>query len=327
MLKVALQMDPMPGINPQGDSTWLLGIEAQKRGYELFHYTPDHLSLRVGCPPLARGHALGLAPGQTPHYRLGAEQTRALTDFDVIWLRQDPPFDLAYISSTHILEHVRDQVLVVNDPVAVRNAPEKLLVTRYADLMPPTLISADRRDIAAFRAEQGEIILKPLYGNGGRGVFHLRPDDDNFGAVLDVFFAPGPGQSQGLGLGREPIMAQKYLPEIKQGDKRIILIEGKAVGAVNRIPKPGDARANLHVGGAAERGILTQRDQEICARIGGDLRDLGLVFVGIDVIGGYLTEINVTSPTCLYEINQLDQTCLEAKIWDAVLARLAARKK
>ena len=314
-LSVALQMDAMRGINPKGDSTWLLGLEAQKRGYSLFHYTPDNLSLTVGKPPAARGHALTLKPGDTPHYQLGPEETRALTDFDVIWLRQDPPFDLAYITTTHILEQVMDRVLVVNDPISVRNSPEKLLVTKYADLMPPTLITANRRDIAEFRAQQGDIIVKPLFGNGGRGVFHLRREDENLSSLLDLMFATS----------REPIMAQRYLPEIKQGDKRVILVDGVAVGAVNRLPKPGDVRANLHVGGAAEKCVLTPRDQEICQRIGADLRQMGLVFVGIDVIGNYLTEINVTSPTCLYEINQFDQTCLEGKIWDAVLSRLSRR--
>lgn len=316
-LKVAFQMDRMEVINPTSDSTWLLALEAQKRGYELFHYTPDHLTLEIGQPPKARGHVLTLRDAKiaakTPLYQLGDEETRALTDFDVIWLRQDPPFDLAYISSTHILEHISDRVLVVNDPVSVRNAPEKLLVTHYADLMPPSLISSDRREIAAFRAKYGDIIVKPLYGNGGRGVFHLRAGDENLGALLDMMFA----------LGREPIMAQAYLPAIKQGDKRIILIDGAPAGAVNRLPKPGDARANLHVGGVAEKCSLTPRDREICARIGADLREKGLVFVGIDVIGDYLTEINVTSPTCLQEINLFDQACLESQIWEAVLTRLA----
>ena len=316
-LLIGLQMDPMERINPAGDSTWVLGLEAQKRGFALFHYTPQNLTLNVGNVPTARGHGLTLQPGKNPHYVLGQEQVRALTDFDVIWLRQDPPFDLAYITSTHLLEQVMDRVLVMNNPISVRNAPEKLMVTKYADLMPPTLISQNRQEIDAFRAEHKDIIIKPLYGNGGRGVFHLRAGDENLSSLLEMMFAANP----------EPIMAQKYLLAIKQGDKRIILIDGMAAGAVNRLPHPGDVRANLHVGGAAEKSTLTARDRDICARIGDDLRELGLLFVGIDVIGTYLTEINVTSPTCLQEINRFDQTCLEAKIWDAVLTRLSRMRR
>ena len=233
-------------------------------------------------------------------------------DVDVILMRQDPPFDMAYITATHLLEHVHSETLVVNDPAEVRNAPEKLFVTRFPDLMPPTLITSDRQAIEAFREEHKDIIVKPLYGNGGAGVFHLKPGDDNLNSLLELFTQ----------LYREPVMVQRYLPEVRRGDKRIILIDGEPAGAVNRVPKEGEARSNLHVGGKAEKSALTEREKEICARIGPTLREKGLVFVGIDVIGDWLTEINVTSPTGLQEINGFDETCLEARIWDAIERRM-----
>jgi glutathione synthase len=235
---------------------------------------------------------------------------------DVILMRQDPPFDMAYITATHLLEHVSDRVLVVNDPASVRNAPEKLFATHFDGLMPPTLITADRAAIADFRREHGDIILKPLFGNGGAGVFRVRPDDENLNALLEMFTL----------LYREPIMVQRYLPEVRQGDKRIILIDGEAVGGVLRVPAEGEARANLHVGGRAVKTVLTAREREICVAIGPTLADRGLVFVGIDVIGDYLTEINVTSPTGLQEINRLDGVRLEARVWDAIESRLARRR-
>jgi glutathione synthase len=227
-------------------------------------------------------------------------------------MRQDPPFDMAYITATHLLEHVRDDTLVVNDPVNVRNAPEKLFVTRFPELMPPTLIASDGEQIKAFREEHGDIILKPLFGNGGAGIFHLGPEDENLNALLELFTE----------LYREPIMVQRYLPAVRQGDRRIILVDGEAAGAVNRIPQKGEARSNLHVGGTAAKWALTARDHEICEAIGPTLRQQGLVFVGIDVIGDFITEINVTSPTGIQEIDRLDGTCIEAAIWDAIERRL-----
>ncbi|HUH85525.1 MAG TPA: glutathione synthase, partial [Stellaceae bacterium] len=249
------------------------------------------------------------------HYRLGAETTLDLATMDVILMRQDPPFDMAYITATHLLEHVREKVLVVNDPVSVRNAPEKLFATHFDGLMPPTLITSDRDAVLAFRQEQGEIILKPLFGNGGAGVFRLSPADENLNALLELFTQ----------LYREPIIVQRYLPEVRQGDKRIILVEGEPLGAVLRVPPPGEARANLHVGGKAVKTTLSPREREICAAIGPNLRAQGLVFVGIDVIGDYLTEINVTSPTGIQEINRLDGVRLEEPLWDAIERRRTTR--
>jgi len=231
---------------------------------------------------------------------------------DVVLMRQDPPFDMAYISATHILEHIHPRTLVVNDPAAVRNAPEKLLVTHFPDLMPPTLVTWDVAAIRAFRAEFGDIIVKPLFGNGGAGVFRIRPDDENLGALLEMHFDRS----------REPLMIQRYEPAVRQGDKRIILIDGEPAGALNRVPAQGEARSNMHVGGRPERVALTPRDEEICARIGPMLREQGLIFVGIDVIGDYLTEINVTSPTGLQEIARFDGTNLAGRIWDRIEARI-----
>jgi glutathione synthase len=230
-------------------------------------------------------------------------------------MRQDPPFDMAYITATHVLEHVADRVLIVNDPAEVRNAPEKLFVAHFPDLMPPTLITSDKDAIVEFRARHKDVVVKPLFGNGGSGVFHLKPDDENLGALLETFTI----------LYREPVIVQRYLPEIRQGDKRIILVEGEAVGAVSRIPQSGEARANFHAGGSAQKTTLTSREQDICAAIGPTLREKGLVFVGIDVIGDYLTEINVTSPTGIQEINRLDGVQIERTLWDAIESRHAAR--
>ena len=234
-----------------------------------------------------------------------------LATMDLVLMRQDPPFDMAYITATHLLEHIQASTLVVNDPVHVRNAPEKLFVTHFPDLMPPTLITSDKAEVLAFRAEYKDIIVKPLFGNGGAGVFHLKPDDENLGSLLEMFTQ----------LYREPVIVQKYLPEIREGDKRIILIDGEAGGAVSRIPVSGEARANFHAGGSARKTTLTSRERDICAAIGPTLREKGLVFVGIDVIGDYLTEINVTSPTGIQEINQLDGVQLEVGLWDAMERR------
>jgi glutathione synthase len=311
-LVVAIQMDPIASVNIDADSTFVLALEAQARGHALYHYLPQHLSLKDGRVT-ARGQRLEVRRERGRHHTLGPLETIELAAADVILMRQDPPFDMGYLTATHILEHLSKTTLVVNDPVSVRNSPEKLFATHFPGLMPPTLVTSDRDEIVAFRREHGEIILKPLFGNGGAGVFHLRPEDDNLNALLEMFTT----------FYREPIMAQRYIPAVRQGDKRIILIDGEAAGAVLRVPPEGEARANLHVGGQALKTELTRREREICAALGPVLKDQGLIFVGIDVIGDYLTEINVTSPTGIQEINRLDGTTLERPIWDAIEARLA----
>ncbi len=293
------------------NSTFVLALEAQARGHRLYHYLPRHLALHDGRLS-AKGRTLEVRREHGHHFTLGAFETLDLAAMDVILMRQDPPFDMAYITATHLLEHVRDRVLVVNDPVAVRNAPEKLVATRFPGLMPPTLITSDRDEIASFRTAHGDIILKPLFGNGGAGVFRVKRDDENLNALMEMFTL----------LYREPIMVQRYLPAVRQGDKRIVLIDGEAAGAVNRVPAAGEARANLHVGGRAVKTTLTPRERKICAALGPTLREQGLLFVGIDVIGEHLTEINVTSPTGLQEINRLDGVQLETRVWDAIEARL-----
>ena len=310
-LAVAIQMDPMEAIDIEADSTFVLALEAQARGHRLFHYLPRHLSLTADGP-VASVRPLEVRRKAGDHFTLGAAETVALVTMDVVLMRQDPPFDMAYITATHILEHIHPGTLVVNDPVHVRNAPEKLFVTRFPALMPPTLITAARDMILDFRARHGDIILKPLFGNGGAGVFHVGPEDENLNALLEMFEA----------ISREPIIAQAYVPAVRAGDKRIILVEGEPVGAVNRVPAKGEARANMHVGARPDRTALSDRDREICAAIGPALRERGLIFTGIDVIGGFLTEINVTSPTGIQEIDRLDGACLEALIWDAIEARL-----
>jgi glutathione synthase len=314
-LAVAIQMDPMESINIDADSTFVLALEAQARGHALYHYLPRHLTLADGRL-YAKARRLEVRREHGRHHSLGGFETLDLEGMDVILMRQDPPFDMAYITATHLLEHVRDKVLVVNDPVSVRNAPEKLFATRFPGLMPPTLITSDRDEIASFRAEHGDIILKPLFGNGGAGVFRLRPDDENLNALLEIFTQ----------IYREPIMVQRYLPAVRQGDKRIVLIDGEAMGGVNRIPATGEARANLHVGGQAMKTTLTARERDICAAIGPALKVQGLIIVGIDVIGEHLTEINVTSPTGLQEINRFDGVRLETRAWDAIESRLDGRR-
>jgi glutathione synthase len=315
-LTVAFQMDPIESINIDADSTFALAIEAQARGHRLYHYLPRSLGLRDGRLT-AKAQLLEVRRERGRHFTLAAAELLDLRVMDVILMRQDPPFDMAYITATHLLEHVREDVLVVNDPVSVRNAPEKLFATHFDGLMPPTLITSDRDAILDFRREHGEIIVKPLFGNGGAGVFRIAPDDENLNALLELFTQ----------LYREPIIVQRYLPEVRQGDKRIILVEGEAVGAVLRVPPKGEARANLHVGGKAVKTTLTEREQAICAAIGPTLRAQGLLFVGIDVIGDFLTEINVTSPTGIQEINRLDGVTLERHVWAAIEARLAAAGK
>jgi glutathione synthase len=237
-----------------------------------------------------------------------------LGGMDVVLMRQDPPFDMAYITATHLLEHIHPKTLVVNDPASVRNAPEKLLVTHFPELMPPTLITWDLDAIRSFRAEHQDIIVKPLFGNGGAGVFRIKPDDENLSSLLEMHFARS----------REPLMFQRYEPAVRRGDKRIILIDGVAMGAINRVPAQGEARSNMHVGGRPEKTVLTPREQAICDTIGPTLRDQGLIFVGIDVIGDWLTEINVTSPTGLQEVARFDGTLLEKAIWDSIEAKVAA---
>ena len=312
-LAVAIQMDPMESININADSTFALALEAQRRGHALFHYLPSALALRNGRV-MARIRPLEVRRELGNHFTLGDEQMVDLATMDVVLMRQDPPFDMAYITATHLLEHIHPKTLVVNDPVHVRNAPEKLLVTHFEGLMPPTLITADRAQILDFRNEYKDIVLKPLFGNGGAGVFHVTPGDENLNSLLELFTQ----------LYREPVIVQAYLPEVRQGDKRIILVDGKAAGAVNRVPASGEARSNLHVGGKAMKAELTARDREICDAIGPTLRERGLIFVGIDVIGNYLTEINVTSPTGIQEIDRFDDVCIEAQIWDAIELRRAA---
>jgi glutathione synthase len=303
-------MDPIESIDIEGDSTFALALEAQTRGHALFHYLPQNLSLRDGRV-LARAQPLQVRREADNFFTKGAEETLDLAGVDVVLMRQDPPFDMAYITATHVLEHIHPQTLVVNDPVSVRNAPEKLFVTHFDGLMPPTLITSNRDDITAFRAEHGDIIVKPLYGNGGAGVFHVTPGDENLTALLEMF----------TDLYREPVIAQRYLPEVRQGDKRIILVDGQPVGAINRVPAEGEARSNMHVGGTPLKSELTPREREICAAIGPALKEQGLIFVGIDVIGNYLTEINVTSPTGIQEIDRFDGSNLSALIWDAIEAR------
>jgi glutathione synthase len=311
-LAVAIQMDPIELINIDADSTFVLALEAQARGHTLYHYLPQDMALRHKRV-VAHARPLEVRRKAGDHYSFGAAEWLDLSTVDVVLMRQDPPFDMAYITATHLLEHIHPETLVVNDPVSVRNAPEKLFVTHFPDLMPPTVITSNREQILSFRAEHKDVIIKPLFGNGGAGVFHVRPDDDNLNALLEMFTQ----------LYREPVIVQKYVPAVREGDKRIILIDGQAAGALNRVPAAGESRSNLHVGGTAQQSKLTKREQEICAAIGPALKERGLIFVGIDVIGGYMTEINVTSPTCLQEIDRFDGVKLEAQIWDAIEARLA----
>ncbi|MDA0229470.1 MAG: glutathione synthase [Proteobacteria bacterium] len=313
-LAVAIQMDAMDSINIAGDSTFALALEGQARGHALFHYLPADLSLKQGRV-IARARPLQVRSQVGNHFAVGEAELLDLATMDVVLMRQDPPFDMSYITATHLLEHIHPGTLVVNDPVHVRNAPEKLFVTHFENVMPPTLITCDAALIHEFRAEYLDIIVKPLFGNGGAGVFHIGPDDENLNALLEMF----------TGLYREPIIVQKYLPEVRLGDKRIILVDGVAAGAVSRVPAAGEARANLHVGARAEKTELTPREHDICAAIGPALREKGLIFVGIDVIGDFLTEINVTSPTGIMEINQLDDARLDALVWDAIEARVGAR--
>ncbi|HEX2113660.1 MAG TPA: glutathione synthase [Alphaproteobacteria bacterium] len=313
-LSVAIQMDPIESVNIDADSTFAMAIEAQARGHILLHYLPQHLTFSHGAVR-AKARPLQVRRERGSHFTLGQFESVDLSRVDVVLMRQDPPFDMAYITATHVLEHIHPATLVVNDPVHVRNAPEKLFVTHFPDLMPPTLITSDPAEIAAFRMEHKDIILKPLFGNGGAGVFHVTPEDENLNALLEMFTSRS----------REPVIIQRYVPEVRNGDKRIILVDGKAVGGVMRVPAKGEARANLHVGGRAVKTTLTPREREICAAIGPELAKRGLIFVGIDVIGDYLTEINVTSPTGIQEIGRFDGINIESMIWDAIESRVTAK--
>ncbi len=311
-LIVAIQMDPIETVKIEADSTFALALEAQTRGHKLLYYHPRQLSFRDGAV-VATVRPLSVRPIPGDHYTLGEAVRFDLSEADVVLLRQDPPFDMGYITNTHLLERIHPKTLVVNDPREVRNAPEKLFVTTFENVMPPTLITSDPVEIRAFRAEHQDIILKPLYGNGGAGVFRVKPDDENLGSLLEMFTA----------FYREPIMVQRYLPEVRQGDKRIILVDGEFAGALNRVPAQGEARSNMHVGGRPEPVEATARDLEICATIGHALKARGLIFTGIDVIGGYLTEINVTSPTGIQEIKRFGGPDGAALIWDAIERRRA----
>jgi len=314
-LAVAIQMDPIDRIDIGGDSTFALALEAQNRGHRLWYYLPKALVQRGETVIAARAHELQVRNERGNHFTLGSAQPLNLATMDVVLLRQDPPFDMGYITTTHMLERLPKRVMVVNDPYWVRNSPEKIFVTEYPDLMPPTLVTSDPETIRAFRAEHGEIVVKPLYGNGGSGVFRIRQEDENLNAILEFF----------ANFVKEPMVVQRYVPQVRQGDKRIILVDGEPVGAINRVPAKGEARSNMHVGGRPEKTQLTAREQEICNRISPELKRRGLLFTGIDVIGDYMTEINVTSPTGIWEIRRFDGTDIASLIWDAIERKTAAR--
>jgi glutathione synthase len=306
-LKVAVQMDPIARINIRGDSTFALLLEAQQRGHRLSYYTPDRLAMLDGNV-FAAVESLKVKDVAGDYFSLGESKRTALTDFDVVLLRQDPPFDLAYITSTHLLERIHPKTLVVNDPASVRNAPEKMLVTEFADLMPPTLITRDLAEIKAFRAAHNDIVMKPLYGHGGGGVFRVTREDLNFGSLYDMFAATF----------REPWVIQKFLPAVTQGDKRILLVDGEFAGAINRVPAADDLRSNMVRGGSPKETQLTAREKEICRRLGPMMRERGMIFVGLDVIGDQLTEINVTSPTGIRSVKSFGGPDAAAMIWDKI---------
>jgi glutathione synthase len=306
-LRVATQMDPIERIDIRGDSTFAILLEAQRRGHELFYYTPQNLALH-GAKLLARGASLKVEDKAGDHYALSNPRVEDLSTQNVVLLRQDPPFDMAYITTTHLLERIHPRTLVVNDPTHVRNAPEKLFVLDFLDLMPPTLVTRSLDDVLAFRTQYKDIIVKPLYGNGGAAVFRLKPDDGNVSSLVELFQT----------VFREPFMVQEYRPEVTAGDKRIILVDGEIAGAINRVPQAGETRSNLHVGGTAAPVHLTKRDHEICERLKPELKKRGLLFTGIDVIGPYLTEINVTSPTGIRQVKAFGGNDIAAMIWDAI---------
>jgi len=306
-MKIAIQMDHISTLHIKGDTTFALALEAQRRGHQLFHYTPDRLTMRDGVVSAAV-EPLQVQDMAGDHFTLGEKVATNLAGMDVVLLRQDPPFDMNYITTTHLLERIHPQTLVINDPVSVRNAPEKIFVTEFADLMPPTLITKDLDEVRRFRREFGDIIIKPLYGNGGAGVFHLREEDDNLTSLLEMFAQ----------IYHEAFIVQRYLPAVREGDKRILLIDGEPAGAINRVPAQGDARSNMHVGGRPEKSELTSREEEICARLKSACKERGFMLVGIDVIGGWLTEINVTSPTGIREVKNFGGVDIAALFWDCV---------
>lgn len=314
-LKIAVQMDPIEDINIKGDSSFALMVAAQERGYDVFEYHVESLTLDADDRLSAECSPVKVQRVQGDHFEKGAGVRLDLgKDVDVILMRQDPPFDMGYITATHLLERIADETLVVNDPASVRNAPEKVMVLDYRRFMPPTLVTRSVDEVRRFMAEHGAVVVKPIHGNGGKAIFRVPADGDNLTALFEVFNQTWP----------EPHMVQPFLPEVAEGDKRIVLIDGEVAGAINRIPGEGEFRSNLAMGGSAEKTGLTQREQEICAAMGPELKRLGLTFVGIDVIGGkYLTEINVTSPTGIVAISEFDGTDLAGMIWDAIEARLS----
>ncbi len=315
-LKVAVQMDHISTVSIAGDTSFALSLEAQRRGHELWHYTPDRLSM-LGGAVFAYAERMEVRDIKGDHFTLQPAERVDLSQMDVVLLRQDPPFDMNYITTTHLLERIHPQTLVVNDPAWVRNSPEKIFVTEFPDLMPETLITKDPREVDAFRRQYGDIIVKPLYGNGGAGIFHLHEADRNLASLLEMFQQ----------MFREPFIVQRYLKDVRKGDKRIILIDGEPVGAINRVPAEHDSRSNMHVGGRAEPTALTEREREICAAIGPSLKERGFILVGIDVIGDFMTEINVTSPTGVREILRFGGADVAALFWDAVEAKRGEAKR
>ena len=310
-MKIAFQMDPIENVDIYADSTFRLAEEAQNRGHDLYVYTPDDLTFNRG-KIAAKVRSISLKRKIGDHVNFGAVELLDLSEFGIIWLRQDPPFDMGYITNTHLLDLVSKKTLIVNNPFWVRNLPEKLLVLKFPNLIPDTIISRDLEEIKEFKREFKDIIVKPLYGNGGAGIFRLKEDDKNLTSLYEIYSS----------ISSEPLIVQAFLPDVKNGDKRIILVDGNPVGAINRVPKPGEIRSNMHVGGKAEPAKLSPRDREICSAIGPTLKSKGQVFVGIDVIGEYLTEINVTSPTGIQELEQFDNVNIAEMIWHAVEEKL-----
>ena len=310
-LRIAIQMDPLDRINPASDSTLLMAQEAQLRGHELFFYTPQHLTYREGTV-IGRGQRVALSRGSTAFYTYTGEWYEPLHDMDVVLLRQDPPFDMSYLSTTYLLEQLQPEVLVVNNPVAVRNFPEKIFPTLLDEFMPPTLISADMRAIEEFRRDEKDIVIKPLYGFGGHSVLRIKPDDQNFNALMEMHFSTS----------QEPLMVQAFLPEVAKQEKRIILLGGEVAGAIGRIPAEDEFRSNLRVGGTPVATTLTAKQQSVCEELADTLNETGIVFAGLDMIGDYLTEINITSPTGMVAVNALYNTRIEAQFWDIVEAML-----
>ena len=311
-LKIAFLMDPLEHLDLKGDTTFALALEAQKRNHHISHFKPDDLILKSNKVIANICKIKLFSKNSLDSYKYGNRKLELLSDYDVVMMRQDPPFDLSYITATHILEKLPKKTLVVNNPYEVRNAPEKIFVTNFSDLMPQTLISKDINIIKSFRDEFKDIIIKPLYGNGGQGVFHVMPGDENLNSILEMFFKQS----------NEPLMIQEYLPEVRNGDKRIILLNGESVGAINRVPSKGESRSNMHAGGKPEKTILTKRDHFICKTISKSLKEKGLIFVGIDIIGDYLTEINVTSPTGIREIKSYNSIIIEEMFWDFIENKL-----